>query len=98
MGGMDDIVSWMLFASFAGFSWSFVTWVIAYAREQKDQLDHFEQAFGASCVLGVAVCIVGFLMASPGFDPTVSMVGGALVGGVSGVFTAFGIMRGKPPD
>ena len=93
---MDNTLNWVIFASYAGFFWSLSTATVAHTRGQWEELKKYNAALIATTILCGAMILVGFFWSSS-FDPSIPFLTGSLVGIVSGIFTAFGIMGGKAP-
>lgn len=93
---MEDITAWAAFVVCAGTGWSLAVWGVAEVRKQPVRAKQYQSATVASLALMVFVAVFQGAQ-SPHPDVTVPVVSGLVVGLVSGIFTAFGIMGGKTP-
>lgn len=94
---MEDITAWAAFATCAGTAWSLAVWGAAEIRKQPVRAKQYQNATVASIAL-MLVAAAFQRAQTPNPDVTVQVVSGFMVGLVTGVFTAFGIMGGKTPE
>ena len=94
---MDDTLIWAFGAGWAGIAWAAVTWLVAEGRGDKEGVRKYAGAL-VSCLVLSGVLVI-FMMFAPGTDDRqdVAALGGIVTGATLGVFTAFGVMGGKPP-
>ena len=94
---MDDILFWAFGASWAGIAWSIVTFLVAEARGQHEEMKKFAAALFGTLGLSTVILLIMIFAGATGDEQDTAAVGGIVIGIVSGVFTAFSVMGGKPP-
>ena len=95
---VDDKLLWAFGAGWAGIAWAIVTWCVAEARGDKAGMKKFGGALVAC--LALSAVLVVLMMFAPGTQDgqDLAAMSGMVTGATAGVFTAFGVMGGSPPD